>query len=132
MVRSPHGENIFFEIVAGVLQGYTLAPYLFIICLDYVLRTSIYLMKRKEIHAERKDKKQMISLWNYEKRKLCWWSNASLNITAQVEFLNSLKRAARGIGHYVSPNKAEFMCPKQVAVISTLSANSRPVHIHWQ
>ena len=34
-----------FDIVAGVLQGDTLATYLFIICLDYVLRTSIYLMK---------------------------------------------------------------------------------------
>ena len=34
-----------FDIVAGVLQGDTLAPYLFIICFDYVLRTSIDLMK---------------------------------------------------------------------------------------
>ena len=34
-----------FDIVAGVLQGDTLARYLFIICLDYVLRTSIELMK---------------------------------------------------------------------------------------
>ena len=32
---------VYFDIVAGVLQGDTLAPYLFIICLDYVLRTSI-------------------------------------------------------------------------------------------
>ena len=31
----------YFDIVAGVLQGDTLAPYIFIICLDYVLRTSI-------------------------------------------------------------------------------------------
>ena len=30
-----------FDIVAGVLQGDTLAPYLFIICLDYMLRMSI-------------------------------------------------------------------------------------------
>ena len=29
------------DIVAGVLQGDTIASYLFIICLDYVLRTSI-------------------------------------------------------------------------------------------
>ena len=40
-VRSPDGETDYFDIVAGVLQGDTLAPYLFIICLDYILRTSI-------------------------------------------------------------------------------------------
>ena len=38
MVRSPDGDTDFFNITAGVLQGDTLAPYLFIICLDYVLR----------------------------------------------------------------------------------------------
>ena len=38
---SPDGDTEYFDIVAGVLQGDTLAPYLFIICLDYVLRTSI-------------------------------------------------------------------------------------------
>ena len=40
-IRSPEGDTEYLDIVAGVLQGDTLAPYLFIICLDYVLRTSI-------------------------------------------------------------------------------------------
>ena len=40
-VRSPDGDTEYFDIVAGVLQGDTLAPCLLIICLDYVLRTSI-------------------------------------------------------------------------------------------
>ena len=40
-VHSPDGDTEYFDIVAGVLQGDTLAPYLFIICLDYVLRTLI-------------------------------------------------------------------------------------------
>ena len=31
-----HSPTDYFDIVAGVLQGDTLAPYLFIICLDYV------------------------------------------------------------------------------------------------
>ena len=35
----------YFNIVAGVLQRDTLAPYLFIICLDSVLRTSTDNMK---------------------------------------------------------------------------------------
>ena len=33
-VRSPDGDREYFDIGAGVLQGDTLAPYLFIICLD--------------------------------------------------------------------------------------------------
>ncbi len=36
-VRSPDRDTEYFDIVAGVQQGDTLAPYLFIICLDYVL-----------------------------------------------------------------------------------------------
>ena len=40
-IRSTDGDTEYFDIVAGVLQGDTLAPYLFIICLDYVLRTLI-------------------------------------------------------------------------------------------
>ena len=39
------GDTDYFDIVAGVLKENTLAPYLFIICLDYVLRTSIDLIK---------------------------------------------------------------------------------------
>ena len=38
-------KSINQQTVAGVLQGDTLAPYLFIICLDYVLRTSVDVMK---------------------------------------------------------------------------------------
>ena len=44
-VRSPDGDTDNCYVVAGVPQGDTLAPYLFIICLDYVLRTSIDKMK---------------------------------------------------------------------------------------
>ena len=40
-VHLPDEDTEYFDIVAGVLQGDTIAPYLFIICLDYVLRTSI-------------------------------------------------------------------------------------------
>ena len=40
-VHSSDGDTDYFNIVAGVLQGDTLAPYFFIICLDFVLRTSI-------------------------------------------------------------------------------------------
>ena len=38
-------DTDYFEIVADLLQGDTLAPYLFIICLDYMLRISVDLIK---------------------------------------------------------------------------------------
>ena len=41
MVRSPDGDTPFFKITTAVLQGETIAPLLFIICIDYVLRNSI-------------------------------------------------------------------------------------------
>ena len=41
MVRSPDGDTEYFDINAGVLQGDTIEPLLFIITLYYVLRTSI-------------------------------------------------------------------------------------------
>ena len=41
MVRSPDGDTEYVDINTGILQRDTLAPLLFIITLDYVLRTSI-------------------------------------------------------------------------------------------
>ena len=43
--RSPDGDTYYFDIVAGVLQEDTLAPYLFIMWLDNMLRMYIDIMK---------------------------------------------------------------------------------------
>ena len=40
-VLSPDGETELFDILAGVLQGDTLAPYLFAIVLDYAMRKAL-------------------------------------------------------------------------------------------
>ena len=34
-------ETEFFDVLAGVLEGDTLVPFLFVVCLDYVLRISV-------------------------------------------------------------------------------------------
>ena len=54
-IRSPDGDTDYFDIVAGVLQGDTLAPYLFTICLYYVLRTSIDKIKETASSWQRKE-----------------------------------------------------------------------------
>ena len=53
-VHSPDGDTEYIDIVAGVLRGDTLAPYLFIICLDYVLRTSIDKIRENDFKLTKK------------------------------------------------------------------------------
>ena len=64
-VRSPDGDTEYFDIVAGVLQGDTLAPYLFIICLDYVLRTSIDKIKENGFQLTKKRSRRYIHIYIY-------------------------------------------------------------------
>ena len=45
MLHLSDGDTDYFNIVAGVLQEDILAPYLFIICIDYMLKMSIDKMK---------------------------------------------------------------------------------------
>ena len=68
-VRSLDGDTEYFKIVAGVLQGDTLAPYLFIICLDYVVRTSIDKI-RENVFELIKEKKQKVPRKNNYRRRL--------------------------------------------------------------
>ena len=51
--RSSDRDTDYFDIVVGVLQGDTLVPYLFTICLDYVFRTSIDLMKDNDFKLDK-------------------------------------------------------------------------------
>ena len=45
IARSPEGDTDFFKIIIDILLGETLAPCLFIICIDYVLQTYRVLIK---------------------------------------------------------------------------------------
>ena len=63
-VCSPNGDTYFFDIIAGVLQGDTLAPYLFVICLDFIRQRSILFNERKWLYTG-KGKKQTIPHTKY-------------------------------------------------------------------
>ena len=53
-VCSPDEDTDYFDIVAGAPQGDTLAPCLFIISLDYMLRTPVDLMKENSFILAKK------------------------------------------------------------------------------
>ena len=119
-VRSPDGDTEYFDIVAGVLQGDTLAPYLFIICLDYVLRTSIDKIKENGFELTKKRSRR------YPATTITDADYADdiailANTPDQAEtLLHSLERAAANIGLYVNAHKTEYMCYNQTEDISTL------------
>ena len=54
-IRFSDEDINYFDIVAGVQQGNTLAPYLFIICQDNVLRTSTNLRKENGFMLTKKE-----------------------------------------------------------------------------
>ena len=123
-VHSPDGDTDDFDTVAGVLQGDTLAPNFFIICLDYVLRTSIDKMKENGSTLTKERSRR------YPTQKITDTDYADdivllENAPAQAKtLLRSLERAPAGIGLHVKAHKTEYMCFNQRGDISTLNGSS--------
>ena len=109
-VCSPDGDTDSFNIVAGVLQGDTLASYLFIICLDYVLRMSIDLIKENGF-TQKKARGRQYSVQTITNTDYAD-DLALLEITpTQIEsMLHSLEQAAGCNDFYVNADKMEYMC----------------------
>ena len=123
-VRSPDGDTDYFDIVAVVLPGDTLAPYLFIICLDYVLRTSIDKMKENgfKLTKERSRRYPVQTITNAD-----YADDIALlaNTPARVEsLLHNQERAAADIGLHINAHKTEHTRFNQRGDISTLNGNS--------
>ena len=122
-VYSPDGDTDFFDIVAGVLQGDTLAPYLFIISQDNRLQMLIDLIKENG--------------FTLKKARSRWYSTETItdadyaddiaflaNTPTQSEsLLHSLEQAAGGIGLNVNADKIEHVCFNQ-GDTSTLNGGS--------
>ena len=122
-VRSPDGDTEHFDIIAGVLQGDTLAPYLFIICLDYVLRTSIDKRENGFVLTKKTSRR-------YPTKAITDADYADdiailANTPNQAEtLLHSLEPDAAGIGLYFNAHKTGYMCFNQTSNISTLDGTS--------
>ena len=121
-------ETEYFDIVAGILQGDTLAPYLFIIFLDYVLRTSTDKIKENSFKLTKERSRR------YPAKTITDADYADdiallANAPAQAEtLLHSMERASAGIGLHVYTHKTEYMCVNQTGNISTLNGSTlKPV-----
>ena len=109
MVRSANGNTDFFDIVAGVLQRDSFAPFTLITWQDYVLRTSINLMKWNGFTQKTKRQKaddipqkllQMLTIGD-----LAQLTNTPAQAKSQ---LHSLEQAARNIDLFMNADETEF------------------------
>ena len=123
-VRSSDGDTEYFDIVARVLQGDTLAPYLFIICLDYVLRTSIDKIRENgfELTKKRSRRYPAKTITNADYADDIALPANTPNLAETL--LHSVERGAAGIGLHVNGHKTEYMCYNKTGDISTLDGTS--------
>ena len=109
-VLSPDGETEFFETLAGVLQGYTLAPYIFTIMIDYAMRQAIgndavdlgFKLDRKRSRRHNSD-----VITNLD------FADDIALVTEELEqvqdFLHRVQENAAKIGLHLNSDKTEFM-----------------------
>ena len=106
-VLSPDGDTDFFEIVAGVLQGDTLAPYLFVIALDYAMRMSVTPEDGFTLIKARSSRYPAVTICDTD-----YADDIALlsDTTAQAEkLLHQVQTAAKQIGLHVNNDKTEFI-----------------------
>ena len=103
---------------------YCKETYLFIICLDYVLRTSIDKIKENGFKLTKERSR------GYSAKTITdadYTDDIELLVNAPTlakTLLHSLEQAAAGIGLHINAHKTEYMCFNQTGYISTLNGSS--------
>ena len=122
-VRSPDGDTEYFNINAGVLQGDTLAPYLFIIVLDYVLHIALdshkdlgFTLKKAQ---SRRYPAQMITDADYADDLAV----LSDRITHAEALLRFVEKTAASVGLHLNASKTKFMAFNTSGTIHTENGN---------
>ena len=113
MVRSPDGDTPFFDITTGVLQGDTLAPYLFIICLDYIMRTSIDNNSQYGLTLTERKSSRYPAFTITDVDYADDIAITTNNVKEANILLNSLEKTAKEIGLHINVAKAEYMAYNQ-------------------
>ena len=109
MVRTPDGDTGFFPIHSGVLQGDTLAPFLFIIVLDYVMRSTVTDFENLGFTLTQRKSRRYPAVKITDADFADDIALFSDNIKDAQELLDRLELAANEVGLYLNTSKTEFM-----------------------
>ena len=108
-ILTPDGETPSFSIQAGILQGDTLAPFLFIVIVDYVLRMSVDTIDSKgfQIKPKRSSRYPAEYLTDTDfADDIALISNSLANAQS---LLQSLEQASNCVGLYLNESKTEYV-----------------------
>ena len=124
-ILTPDGETPSFPINAGILQGDALAPFLFIMVVDYVLRISVDKINENgfQLHPRRSSHNPAVYLTDTDfADEIALISNCLKNAQA---LLHSLESAANCVGLYLNETKTEYINHSQnnntISEIKTLN-----------
>ena len=111
MVCSPDGDTD-FDIITDVLQGDTVASYLFIICLDHILQTLMDLLKENSFML--KNKKARSRWYLTETIKDTDYADGITLLAIHLPRPNPyyLEQATGDFGLHMNANKTESTCFK--------------------
>ena len=109
-VMTSDGLTEAFAILAGVLQGDTLAPYIFIIVVDYVMRTALKDLDEPGFtltprQSRRHPAKKLSDVEFADDVALI-----SETIKEAQKFLTSLEKAAECVGLHMNEGKTKYLC----------------------
>ena len=121
MARSPDGDTEFFDVLAGTLQGNTFAPFLFVICIDYVLRISVGNCNDYSLMLELARSRRFPTKKISDADCANDFALASDNSYNAQKLLHILEQSAAFIGLHFNVTKAEYMCYNQDGPIETLN-----------
>ena len=102
-----------------MLQGNTFAPYLLVICLYYVLRMSIDLIKENSFNLSKKRSRRHLAQTITD---VDYADDIALLANTRYQtksLLRSLERTAGDLGLHVNVEKTEYVCFNQRSVIYT-------------
>ena len=109
-VLTPDGETTFFDIISGIFQGDTLAPFLFIIVLDYALKQAFKMSNSAcgiTIEPRRSARHPEVRI-----RDLAYADDIALLSTSlqlAESLLHSVEQSAAQIGLYLNAPKTNIL-----------------------
>ena len=106
---TPDGETEPFSILSGILQGDTLAPFLFIIVVDYILRMSVDKIHTKGYELEPRQGSRHPAKYLTDADFADDIALISQSLANAQDLLQSLEEASNCVGLYLNETKTEYM-----------------------